>query len=398
MSKLWIVSEYYYPIVTSTGYYVTEIAEFLAGKGLDVNVITTGVRYNETESLKMSKKERHNNVVIERMQGGEIDKNNFLKRIIRLSFLSCGLFVLLLKRVRKGDKVLLVTNPAFLILLMPIVSFLKGVTYTLLVHDVFPENLLAIGKMKRSSLNYKCMQFLFDAAYRKAAQCISIGRDMTEVLKRKIGKDTIVMIPNWSDNDRVCPQKKEDTDLYRELGIDKFVFMFAGNLGHVQGLDNLLKAIDMIDNEGMAFLFIGGGAKANAVKEYADKHDHVIYKGFQDRSNQNDFLNACDVAIVTLNDGMYGLGVPSKSYNMMAAGKPILYIGAKDSEIALCIQEYQLGWVVEPDNPIELAKTMSLIYEGREKWGYMKQNSRKVAETVFAKDIILEKYYSLLVK
>ena len=106
MSKLWIVSEYYYPIVTSTGYYVTEIAEFLAGKGLDVNVITTGVRYNETESLKMSKKERHNNVVIERMQGGEIDKNNFLKRIIRLSFLSCGLFVLLLKRVRKGDKVL----------------------------------------------------------------------------------------------------------------------------------------------------------------------------------------------------------------------------------------------------------------------------------------------------
>ena len=134
------------------------------------------------------------------------------------------------------------------------------------------------------------------------------------------------------------------------------------------------------------------------VKEYADKHDHVIYKGFQDRSNQNDFLNACDVAIVTLNDGMYGLGVPSKSYNMMAAGKPILYIGAKDSEIALCIQEYQLGWVVEPDNPIELAKTMSLIYEGREKWGYMKQNSRKVAETVFAKDIILEKYYSLLIK
>ena len=395
MGKLWIISEYYYPIVTSTGYYVTEIAEFLAKKGCDVNVIATGQRYNETTVYQIPKKEIHNGVLIERVLSREIDKNNFFKRAIRLLFASFQLFLLVLRRVKRNDKILLVTNPAFLILLMPFVGLIKGVKYNLLVHDIFPENLLAI---KASSLGYRCLKKAFDIAYRRTEQCISIGRDMTEVLKRKIGKDTIVMIPNWSDNDRVCPQKKEDTDLYRELGIDKFVFMFAGNLGHVQGLDNLLKAIDMIDNEGMAFLFIGGGAKANAVKEYADKHDHVIYKGFQDRSNQNDFLNACDVAIVTLNDGMYGLGVPSKSYNMMAAGKPILYIGAKDSEIALCIQEYQLGWVVEPDNPIELAKTMSLIYEGREKWGYMKQNSRKVAETVFAKDIILEKYYSLLIK
>ena len=398
MGKLWIISEYYYPIVTSTGYYVTEIAEFLAKKGCDVNVIATGQRYNETTVYQIPKKEIHNGVLIERVLSREIDKNNFFKRAIRLLFASFQLFLLVLRRVKRNDKILLVTNPAFLILLMPFVGLIKGVKYNLLVHDIFPENLLAIGKIKASSLGYRCLKKAFDIAYRRTEQCISIGRDMTEVLKRKIGKDTIVMIPNWSDNDRVCPQKKEDTDLYRELGIDKFVFMFAGNLGHVQGLDNLLKAIDMIDNEGMAFLFIGGGAKANAVKEYADKHDHVIYKGFQDRSNQNDFLNACDVAIVTLNDGMYGLGVPSKSYNMMAAGKPILYIGAKDSEIALCIQEYQLGWVVEPDNPIELAKTMSLIYEGREKWGYMKQNSRKVAETVFAKDIILEKYYSLLIK
>ena len=84
---------------------------------------------------------------------------------------------------------------------------------------------------------------------------------------------------------------------------------------------------------------------------FAERHENTVYAGFRSRSNQNDFLNACDIGIVTLADGMYGLGVPSKSYNIMATGKPILYIGESDSEIALCIKRYNIGWVVEPNNP-----------------------------------------------
>ena len=62
---------------------------------------------------------------------------------------------------------------------------------------------------------------------------------------------------------------------------------------------------------------------------------------------------------------MYGLGVPSKSYNIMASGKPMLFIGDRQSEIALCIEEYSLGWVVEPDNPKMLARMIEHIYSNR---------------------------------
>ena len=111
---------------------------------------------------------------------------------------------------------------------------------------------------------------------------------------------------------------------------------------------------------------------------------------------QNELLNACDVGIVTLSDGMYGLGVPSKSYNIMASGKPILIIADENSEISRCVKEYGIGWVVPPDNPILLKKVFDLAYNCPE-LAEMGKRSRSVAEKHFAKTVILEQYYQLLV-
>ena len=81
---------------------------------------------------------------------------------------------------------------------------------------------------------------------------------------------------------------------------------------------------------------------------------------------------------------MYGLGVPSKSYNIMATGKPILYIGESDSEIATNIQKYGMGWVVEPNNPEQL------------KINEMGRKALWVACNVFAKNVVLERYYQFI--
>ena len=92
---------------------------------------------------------------------------------------------------------------------------------------------------------------------------------------------------------------------------------------------------------------------------------------------------------------MYGLGVPSKSYNIMAAGKPILMVGEADSEIALCIKEFNLGWIVAPNNPSALKDMFESVYESRDQLSSIRSNARCVADTVFAKEIILDKYYQL---
>lgn len=399
IKRVVIISEIYYPVKTSTGYYMTEIAEYLAKKGSDVHVICTGAICNKEEVSVQQKEEFHKGVNIHRTFFKKIDKNNFFKRIIRLVLSSLYLFSKTLSFVRKGDKILIVTNPAFLILMMPYIAWRKKVKYTILVHDVFPENLLAIKKISSSSILYKMMKKVFDSAYSKANECIVIGRDMAEVLAAKICSDIhISVIPIWAEVDAVYPVQKKYSHWCNQLRLeDKFIFQFAGNLGHVQGIDNLLKSISLIDEENIHFLFVGGGAKYEEVEAFIvnSKKRNVSLLGFQDRSLQNDFLNTCDIGIVTLSEGMYGLGVPSKSYNIMASGRPILFIGDENSEIAKCINEYGIGWIVKPNDPVLLKETIENIYSNRMNLSLMMSNARKTAEEIYAKEKVLEKYYSL---
>lgn len=399
-NKVWIVSELYYPIKTSTGYYMTTIAESLAEKNVIVNVITTNATYNIGESPSSIKDEILNGVNVHRILVNDIDKDNSLKRSYRMINLSVRLFFRLLINVKKNDRVLLVTNPAFLILFMPLIKWVKNITYYVLVHDIFPENLHATGKLKSSSLIYKMMKCFFDKAYSKAFKCISIGRDMNKVLFDKMKfNENIELIPSWSEIDNVYPIDKNETNILKEnVALEnKFIFQFAGNLGNAQGIDNLLEAIELCEDEHIHFLFIGGGAKYETIARFAKVHSNVTLLGFRDRSEQNDFLNACDVSIITLADGMLGLGVPSKFYNIIASGKPILNISDKTSEVAMCVDEYGIGWNVQPNCPRMLADTFELIFQ-TSKVGSLddkSQKAREVAEKCFAKHVILEKYYQL---
>lgn len=399
-NKTWIVTEIYYPVLTSTGYIITVIAEHLAKNNDNINVICTGSKYNEINNFEFVKKETKNNVNIHRVNTGNISKNNIALRIIRLLWSSLMLFKKTLQNIEKGDTLLVVTNPAFFLILLPIIKKIKKIEYSILVHDVFPENLVAVGKIKKTSILYKLIKSIFDWSYSLSNTCIVIGRDMTKLIQEKTKHKTkIVFIPNWADVSEVFPIEKVMTKMINTLDIkDKFIFQFAGNLGYAQGLDNILEAIKLIGNKNFHFLFIGTGAKAETIKNFIknNSQNNVTLVDFQNRDEQNDFLNACDISIVTLSEGMFGLGVPSKSYNIMAAGKPIIFVGDKHSEIGLCVKEFNIGWVVEPNNPKSLRDTFLKASEDANSFEEIKIRSRQIAETHFAKDFILNKYTELL--
>jgi len=399
MKRTWLISEYYYPVVVTTGYYVTEIAEYLAGKGMDVGVITSNNTYYASDVFSQLKSEQHNGVKIYRKVHWQINKDDNKKRVLRLLSLSFSFFWMSLSRIKKGDQVIVLTNPAFFLLFMPLVRFFTGCKYHILVHDIFPENLSSLRKLNKGGF-YRILKGIFDWAYSKADSLISIGRDMSTVLDSKVkGKTKIGLITNWSDVTEVIPQAKETTKTYqriKEFEDGYVVFQFAGNLGKAQGLDNLMSAIGKVQEPSAHFLFVGAGAKLEDVDIFAKKNDNTISLGFVNRSQQNDFLNACDVGIVTLADGMYGLGVPSKSYNIMAAGRPILYVGETDSEIARCIAEYGIGWVVKPNDPDALCVQIEKIAMQPEAVKQKGEKSRHVAETVFGKGVVLEQYFKYL--
>ena len=110
-------------------------------------------------------------------------------------------------------------------------------------------------------------------------------------------------------------------------------------------------------------MIIGDGALKSKIKDKIKNISNVYYLGPKGRDEQNSFLNACHIGLVTLINGMKGLGVPSKTYNLIAAEKPLLYIGDQFSEIDNYVRYFDCGWSFSWESQAEICsflKNLSL--------------------------------------
>ena len=213
MKRLWIVSELFYPEETSTAYILTKVAEALTAK-FNVNVICGPTSYSNTnKTLKNASIQEIHDLKVYRVSETTLDKNKLITRVIRFLTLSFKLSVKLYKNIQKEEPVLIVTNPAPILLLMPLIKILKKFPLYILVHDVFPENTIPANIISSSkSILYKILKCFFDNAYRKADKLIVLGRDMQDIIQKKLGenknKTQVVIIENWAQTEIITPQDK----------------------------------------------------------------------------------------------------------------------------------------------------------------------------------------------
>ena len=269
----------------------------------------------------------------------------------------------------------------------------------MLVHDVFPENLIAAKVLKQNNIFYKILKFFFDKFYAEADKRIVIGKDMKDLIDVKVSISDSIIIQNWIDHHDIEVQEKNKNKILETLGwqSEAPIFYFFGNIGRVQGIKNIIDALELIPaGQRPKVLFIGGGAYEDELKnQIAQLNDQNIqYIGSLDPSKKSDGLNAGDIAIVTLADGMYGLGVPSKAYYSMAADKPLLAIMGAESEVSSMIQQHNLGWNVPAGEPQILAKLFSNI---NQTFNTQKlSSSRKVLIENYSEQIAMKKIFNLI--
>ena len=120
--------------------------------------------------------------------------------------------------------------------------------------------------------------------------------------------------------------------------------------------------------------------------------NNVYLLGAKSRNEQLQFLNSCDIGLITLKKGMKGLGVPSKTYNLMASGKPILFIGDTDSEIDNYIKKYNLGWSFDWDEQKMIDFFDKLKFDNKNDIVTKGFNSFNTCSNLFLKEIILDKF------
>ncbi len=394
--RLWVVTEIYYPEEISTGYYLTSIAEGLACE-FEVKVVCGQPNY-ASRGVRAPKEETRNGVEVFRVASTTLDKNVIFYRLLNMLTLSVSMLLFALRRFRKNDRVLVVTAPPSLPFISAVASVMKGATYTLLLHDCYPEVLIAVGKLSRDSVPSRFVNILNSWLYKHASKIIVVGRDMNELLRKKTNglKIPIVFIPNWADLESIHPTPRNENSLLSDLGIEnKFVFMYAGNIGHPTDIESIIECADRLkEKDDFHFVFIGSGAKSRWLTTEVGRRrlQNVSILGQRPRNEQIVFLNACDVGLISLVKNMWGIAMPSRTYNILAAGKPILALTDDGSELARVIDEENVGWYTQPGNVDDLLAKVFEIYENRENLAEMGERARQAALEKYSRRSAIERY------
>lgn len=381
--KLFIISEYVQETQNSTGYYWSKIINKLSINIPDLNVITPYVDIvNE------------NNINYHYFKSVRFSQRSKLKKIISELSQLFGYFKNILFKVNKADLVFSGTNPPLLLVLLAVLKKVKKFEWVILVYDVFPNNFIPAKVLKESSFVYKIALKIFNWSYSSADELIVIGRDMEQLMLDKTqSKTPMRLITNWASNEEVIPDLKIDNPLIVSLGWqDRVVFTFFGNIGLLQGIPNLLEAIKYVTVNNVGFLFIGGGPLVEEVETFIKIHNDlpIKYLGSIPLEQKSIGLNAADISVISLDEGMYGLGVPSKSYFSMAANKKLLVIADYNSEISQVVEEESIGWTCNSGDPISLARLIDeIVNEYPEK---EIKSSLRVLNARFSEVICLDKF------
>jgi len=295
-AKVWVVSEVFYPDTDiATANIATEIA-LKFSEDFEVHVICGPQDYERKNN--QSTAPFFHRIQIHRWNYFNYDKNHRLLRLLRVVGISLGLFLKGFS-IKKHDKVFVISNPAFITPLYAFLKKIKKFDYTLLMHDVFPENLIVGGYVEKNSWLYRFTHWLFIRSRRVANRIIVIGRDMKELILQNYPnhkKENIIIVPNWADTETVFPLDIDPASLFNRLTQQrKIVILFAGNHGVLQNLNAFLDIIRQLSSVNMHFVFAGGGATKKELELCARENglENVTFLPPFPRSEMNRILNSC---------------------------------------------------------------------------------------------------------
>jgi colanic acid biosynthesis glycosyl transferase WcaI len=353
--KLVLVSEHYAPDRSTTATYVTAIAK---GLSTDTEVLVIS---GTAHSASVAPLEAAQPRVVE-VGTWTPEKDALVRRAIAIVLFSVKMFFATLKHVTKNDVVLCVTTPFTLPYSVTLATKLRGASATLLIYDLYPEALVMAGFLQPSSWVTRTFRFANGLLFRTLAAIITIGRDVEALLLAYEGVESrkIKFIPNWT----LIPIGYREIvagNAFRRQFKDKLVVGLSGNLGFTHSVNTVFEAARLLkDERNIHMLFSGWGSGWKQLTELcaANPLDNVTLMDPVPESDLEEFLSAADVWMIPYRRNVSGVSVPSRIYNLLAVGRPIIVAAEAISEAALMLKEEDIGWVVQPEDPLDLAEAI----------------------------------------
>lgn len=383
--KILLVTPFYAPDLGPSAPLLTMLSEDLVGLGHPVSVITAVPHYPSGIVLpefrgRLIQREKRNGVEVIRVWVPSGNRSNLYHRL--LTFL---VFQLLSSIVglRCSYDVLIITNPAIETYLpFSLLSWFRRKPSLLCVWDVYPEIGIRMG-IFRNPLITSLVGKLEDFCLRRANVMQVLGNGfISDLQSHTVPASKIVVIPPWLDTDFIRPLPRQNSFSYEQGVNGDFVVLYAGNLGFSQGLENVLLAAKFLSHlQHIRFVFVGDGANREKLVTQASELglQNVKFIPFQTRERLPEVLATSDVSLVSLQEGVGDSSLPSKTFPVLASGRPVLAVADKGSGLWNLVQQSQGGMCVPPSDPKHLAETISVLEQSPELRHQMSKNAREFA-------------------
>ena len=347
--KVVFVNRYFDPDQSATSQMLTDLARCLVVRGFDVRVICSRQLYDDP-SAPLAARETRAGVQVYRIATTRFGRNHLPGRALDYASFYASCAAALVRLLRRGDVVVAETDPPLLSILAAPIARARHASLITWQQDVFPEIATHLGANPLPRFLDEWLKRLRDSSLRAATMNVVLGERMREhFLARGLPQAKFRVIDNWAGED-IRPKPASASALRNRLKlVDSFVICYSGNLGRAHEFDTLLGAAEVLRGESrFVFVIIGGGAKMDALQQgvAARKLQNFRFLPYQSRDTLEDSLAVADVHLVSLLPSLEGLIVPSKFYGILAAGRPLIFVGDPDGDIGRIIDRTQSGWSV----------------------------------------------------
>ena len=406
--KILMLPTYFNPEQAASNYLSDNRDEAFAAAGFYmVNYVPTPCRGISSETRKKySQKEFRKQTIL----NGHYHINRFplysegknpIMRAIRYSL--CSL-IQLFKAIRTKDIdcIFLVSTPPIQGVLGGVLKKFKKVPFVYNLQDIFPDSLAGTGLAKKDGLLWKMGRVLENFTYRNADKIIVISEDFKKnIMAKGVPEEKIVVVYNWVDQNAVIDVPRERNKLFDKYGLDrsKFYIEYSGNIGLTQNMDMLLEVMEELQTSypDICLALVGEGAyKEQVEKIVADKQlKNVVMLPFQPYEDISHVFSLGDAGLVISKPGVGANSVPSKTWSIMSASRPVL-ANFDENELKDILAGNECGIFTKAGDKEAFKQSVITLYENRELCKEYGKNGRQFVMDNLTRELGTQKYVDVI--
>lgn len=358
----------------ASGYLQIDMLDALAKKYETCVIIAGTIVERET---KLSQNYKWHKIV-------KYDKSTPFKRIFTWIWATIQMFSIVLFKYRKA-RIIAITNPPF----APFVPYVLRLNYDVLVYDLYPDALVNFNYIKSGGWPHRIFTYYTEKMLRNAQTIYTLTPELANKTSKYSKEIEIKVIPIWTNNEFFPVIERKDNAIFNkfEIPLNHFIICYSGNLGKTHPVEKIVQLAEKFQNADMHFFIIGGGHKYNVIEQQIieKKLSNINLLPWQPVDLLPHNIQVGDLNVVTLDDGAADLSIPSKTFNLLSVGKPILAICSKQSALASLLMRYECGKAFESDDLIGIQLFISELQSNQELYRKYSENAR-MASMDFTKE------------